>query len=354
MNLQFNGMQIHGIQLIVPSNEVSFDDEVSDYNFTPQQSSKLKSIMGYDKRRVVVGDMTSSDLVLEGFKSLQNNGLLNLDTIDALIVVTQTPDYLIPGTSYIIHGELKLSQHVICLDINQGCAGFIVGLITAFSLLGQRNLNRVALVNVDVVSRLVSNSDRNSRPIIGDAAAITIIDRYVMGGEIYGNLKVDGSRWAALMVPAGGMKIRSSPATCVPKIDESGNLRALDNLVMKGDAVFNFVMQEVPQMIESLLKDSGVDKSKVDQFLFHQPNPFMLKKIAEKLRISLDKMPIDLVRYLGNSSGVSIPAVLCTNFEKNYFDEVRLMCFAGFGVGLTWGSLLMPIEKPSFIRVLEI
>lgn len=299
MKLRFNEVRIHGIQLVIPSHEVAFDDEVESYNFTQQQSNKLKSIMGYDRRRVVTDGVTSSDLVLAGFESLRRDGLLDLSTIDALIVVTQTPDYLIPGTSYIVHGKLGLDQNVLCLDINQGCAGFIVGLITAFSLLGKNNFNRVALVNVDVISRLVSISDRNSRPIIGDAASITIVDANPDSGLIYGNLKVDGSRWNALMVPAGGMKMRPTSDTSIPIVDENGNARSLDNLVMQGDAVFNFVMQEVPEMIEELLQDSEITISEVDNFLFHQPNPFMLKKLASKLGISLDKMPIDLVRYFG-------------------------------------------------------
>ena len=354
MKLQFQGARIRGVQLVLPAHEVAFDSEVDAYSFTPQQSAKLKQVMGYDRRRVVAEGMTSSDLVVAGFEALSRNGLLDLDTLDALIVVTQTPDYLIPGTSYVIHGRVGMRQDMLCLDINQGCAGFIVGLIVAFSLLGQKSFRRVALVNVDVLSRLVAPGDRNSRPIIGDAAAITVVEADPQGGPIHGNLKVDGTGYDALMVPAGGMKIRPSAETAVPVIDANGNARALDNLVMKGDAVFNFVMQEVPPMIQLLMQDSGVDLSQVDNFLFHQPNPFMLKKLANKLGVPLDKMPIDLVRRFGNSSGVSIPAVLCTNYDASYFRQSRLMCMAGFGVGLTWGSLLMPMQDVSFINVLEV
>ncbi len=354
MKLQFQGARIHGVQLVLPANEVAFDSEVDAYNFTPQQSAKLKTVMGYDRRRVITGSVTSSDLVVAGFEELLRDGLLDLNSLDALIVVTQTPDYLIPGTSYVIHGRLGMRQDMLCLDLNQGCAGFVVGLYTACSLLGQPNISRVALVNVDILSKLVAPGDRNSRPIIGDAAAITVVEADTQNGPIHCNLKVDGSGWDTLMVPAGGMKIRPSLETAMPVNDANGNARALDNLLMKGDAVFNFVMQKVPPMIQSLLHESGTDIAQVDGFLFHQPNPFMLKKLAGKLGVPLDKMPIDLVQRFGNSSGVSIPAVLCSNYNKNYFGQRRLMCMAGFGVGLTWGSLLMPMQDLSFINVLEV
>ena len=354
MRMQFQGARIRGLQLVLPAHEVSFDREVDAYSFTPQQSAKLKEVMGYDRRRVVTESVTSSDLVVAGFEALLRDGFLDLDTLDALVVVTQTPDYLIPGTSYVIHGRVKMRQDMLCLDINQGCAGYVVGLFTAFSLLAQPSIRSVALVNVDILSRLVAPGDRNSRPIIGDAATITMIEADPQSGPIYGNLKVDGSGYDNLIVPAGGMKIRPSAETAVPVVDENGNTRALDNLVMKGDAVFNFVMQEVPTMIQSLLRDSGIALSQVDNFLFHQPNPFMLKKLAHKLSVPLEKMPIDLVQRFGNSSGVSIPAVLCTNYSSSYFRRSRMICMAGFGVGLTWGSLLMPMKDISFIKVLEV
>ena len=119
--------------------------------------------------------------------------------------------------------------------------------------------------------------------IIGDAAANTVVKFNPEGELIHGNLKVDGSRWNALMVSAGGMKIRPEPEMHMPTADPNGNTRSLDNLVMKGDAIFNFVMQKVPPMVESLMQDSDLEISQIDNFLFHQPNPFMLKKLANKL-----------------------------------------------------------------------
>ena len=107
-------------------------------------------------------------------------------------------------------------------------------------------------------------------------------------------------------------------------------------------------------MIEALMHDNNFDLSSVDSFLFHQPNPFMLRKLASKLGVPLEKMPIDLVRKYGNSSGVTIPAVLCTEFDVSYFRDPKWICMAGFGVGLTWGSLLMQISDLSFVNVMEI
>lgn len=108
---------------------------------------------------------------------IQNEGLLRKDEIGALILATTTPDYFMPPTSNFIQGKLRLGQDIICLDINQGCAGFLIGLFQAFSFLEQEEINKVVLLNADVISRKVSRKDRNSYPLIGDAAVITIVEK---------------------------------------------------------------------------------------------------------------------------------------------------------------------------------
>ena len=76
---------------------------------------------------------------------------------------------------------------------------------------------------------------------------------------------------------------------------------------MDGSAVFNFVQTEVPPMIDGLLAAAAVPMDAVDWFLFHQPNRFMLQKLADKMQISPAKMPSNIVEHYGNSSGVTIP-----------------------------------------------
>jgi 3-oxoacyl-[acyl-carrier-protein] synthase-3 len=146
---------------------------------------------------------------------------------------------------------------MFCLDINQGCAGFVIGLIQAFMLLEQESIRKVVLINADVLSRKTSPKDRNSYPLVGDAASITIVERDPEDSTIHANLKMDGTRNEALMIPAGGFRMPSTPATAVLEDVGDNNLRAKDHLRMDGSAVFNFVQVEVPPLIESLLAFAG-------------------------------------------------------------------------------------------------
>ncbi len=254
MNFTFSHRKITGLLAIVPSNERTFVDEMANFNFPLARSLKLKQVMGYDRHRIVDGPVCVSDLACFGLQHLFDKGLLDRDGFDALLVVTQSPDYFMPPTSSVIQGRLALKQDMLCMDINQGCAGFLFGLIQAFLILEQPGVHRAVLINADVMSRKVSTRDRNSYPLIGDAASITVIERSGDPAPIHANLKMDGRRREALMIPAGGFRLPCTPETAVLEDDGENNFRAKDNLRMGGSAVFNFVQVEVPPMIEDLFK----------------------------------------------------------------------------------------------------
>jgi 3-oxoacyl-[acyl-carrier-protein] synthase-3 len=309
--------------------------------------------MGYDKHRIVDGPVCASDLAVHGLEHLFASGKLGRDDFDAMVVVTQSPDYFMPPTSSVIQGRLGLKHDLFCMDINQGCAGFLIGLMQGFLMLDQPSIRKVVLVNVDVLSRKVSAKDRNSYPLIGDAASIAVIEWSEDPEPIHANLKMDGTRAQALTIPAGGFRTPSTSGTAILEEDSEGNLRAQDHLRMDGSAVFNFVQVEVPPMIESLLDTAKTSLEEVDSFIFHQPNRFMLQKLADKMKVPHAKMPSNIVEHFGNSSGVTIPLAIAFNLREKLLSDSILACFAGFGVGLTWSSMLLRLGPLDFCEMID-
>jgi len=353
MNLKFHNKKITGILTIIPENEIKYDDEIDNYNFSRGQSLRLKKIMGYNKRKVVKPGTSSSDLCIYGMNYLFDKKLLKRDEIDAMIVVTQSPDHFMPSMSHIIHGELDLKKDMICLDINQGCSGYVIGLNQAFFLLEQNEINKVALLNVDTLSKKVSKYDRTNNPQVGDGASVTIIEKTQISKPIYGSVKADGKGAEVLKIPAGGFKMPSNKETSVLREDNAGNRRSLDHLFMKGDDVFNFVQQNVPPMIDDILQTAEVEKQDIDYYMFHQPNKFMLKKLADKLSIPYEKMPNNIVENFGNASSVTIPTAITYNLGSKLINGSMLICMAGFGVGLSWASLVLQMEKLDFCEIIN-
>ena len=177
MNLTFKGKRVTGVLAVLPANERSFLDEMKNFNFPEARSLKLKEVMGYDKRRIVTEGVCVSDLGVFGVQHLFDRGLLKPEEVDALLVVSQSPDHFMPPTSSLIQGRLKLKRDIMCLDISQACAGFVLGLMQAFMLLEQESIKKVVMINGDVLSRKASPKDRNIYPLVGDAVAVTVIER---------------------------------------------------------------------------------------------------------------------------------------------------------------------------------
>ncbi len=91
----------------------------------------------------------------------------------------------------------------------------------------------------------------------------------------------------------------------------------------------------------------------MDYYIFHQPNRFMLQKLADKMGVAAEKMPSNIVEHFGNSSGVTVPMALVFNLGERITRESLTICFAGFGVGLTWSSMLMKLGPMDFCEMVD-
>lgn len=351
MITQFEGKRITAMLGILPETVSNFDDEVSNYSFPPKQTLRLKKVMGFNRHRLAKPTSTVSDFAVYGLNYMLDNDWIKKDEVGAVIVATLCPDYFVPHVSSIVQAKCGLGTDVICMDISQGCCGFLLGLMQSFLLLEHMD-KKVILINGDVLSHKVSNRDRNDFPLIGDATAISVVEN---GGNdtIYYEMHNDGGRGDALKIPAGGFRMPSTPATAQMLDQGDGNFRALDHMHMDGSGVFNFVQTEVPYMLEDAFKRTGKTADDFDWFFFHQPNKFMLQKLAEKAGIPKDKLPMNLVENFGNPSGASIPLTVIHNCRDAMLDSESSCCLSAFGSGLAWGMMYIKLGKLSHCELIE-
>ncbi len=354
MIFDFSGKRIAGVIACVPANTRSFDEDAKNYNFPLRKSMKLKELMGYDRHRVAPENMCISDLAIAAFRALFAGTNVRPEEIDALVFVTQSPDYFIPQTSVIVQHAVGLREDVLCLDLNQGCAGYLHGLFEAFLLLENPAFRKVAVVAGDVLSRKVNPRDRNSHPLVGDGASLTIVERSREPNPIFCFNKMFGEGALAINIPAGGFRRPCSPETAREAEDSDGNIRSADNLVMQGASVFSFVQEKVPPAVAELLAHAGTSKEDVEFFAFHQPNRFMLEKLADALGVPREKMPNDIVTRYGNASSATIPTVLADNLGAQLCAGTHKTLLCGFGVGLTISAALLDLGPFDFCKIIEI
>ena len=310
--------------------------------------------MGFDKRRVAIEGETVGDYAVCGISQMLSDGVFKENEIGAIIVMSTTPDYIIPPTSNVIQGQFDFDFDTVCIDISQGCSGYIVGLNYAFMTLEHLENKKVLLVAGDVLSFKVSKRDRASRPITGDAVTISVIENCPGAGSIYSSLKNNSKDAFSVYIPAGSSKIPLTPETQEEKQDEFGNWRGLQHLCMQGDLVFNFIINDTPIMMEEVLKVANEDINNIDYFICHQSSCFTLKKLRERLGVPKEKLPLDIVPIYGNSSSATIPVTLTHHFEDMYAEKSnQKIMFASFGTGLSLGCVLMDVPKFDHCKMIE-
>lgn len=347
MVASYQGKTISAMYSVLPTNVVNFMDETSNYAFSEIQMRKLQKVMGYGSRRVAKVGETVSDYAMYGIQKMLDDGVFKESEIGAIIVTTTSPDHFIPPVSNIIHGKFDFDEDVLCIDISQGCCGYVVGLTYAFMTLNSLEDKKVLLIAGDVLSARVSSRDRASRPITGDCTTISIIENTHTDNTVYCSLKNDGKDAFAVYIPAGGSRMPITPETTLEEQDEFGNWRGKQHLVMQGDLVFNIIINQAPVMMEELLARAREQVDDVDYFVCHQSSSFTLKKLAQRMDVTEERMPRDIIAKYGNSSSATIPVTMCEHCNDFFADGgKKKIMFAAFGTGMSLGAVLMDLEKP--------
>lgn len=315
----------------------------------PSQRSERERLVrniGIQTRRICPDWQTFSDLAFVAVEKLLADLQWQRDEIDALIVVTQSPDYLIPATAIILQDRLGLPHSTIAFDVNLGCSGYPFGLHLLGSMIAAGGVKKGLLLIGD-------KSIKVKDPLFSDAGTATALEFSTDAPPMYFDLNSDGSGYRAIMLPVGGHREPYGSQHHIPTRDEHGNLSGPDFLQLDGPAVLSFSTQRVPPAVERLLQYANVSKDEVDYFVFHQANRMINETIRKKLGLPVEKVPSSLQEF-GNTSGASLPVTISTRLHDalNGASRHRLV-LGGFGVGLSWGTAIVDVKDARFPAILE-
>jgi len=340
---RIGGIKITGISTAVPSGIRFTEEDGQLFGFDSSRVERFKRDIGIKKRHIAMQDECASDLCEHAARILLKSLGYDLQTIDALLMVTQTPDYFQPATSCVLHGKLGLSKNCASFDVNLGCSGYIYGLWLSSLMISSGTCQRVLMLAGDTLSRCVSPYDRSVAPLFGDAGSATMIEKEESCSEITFALHSDGKGYKHLIIPAGAFRKQHSPETSRLVNQQDGNARSEEHLYMNGAEIFTFSIREIPRLIEDVLRAAGLEKDEVDYFIFHQANKFINQSIAKKLSLPAEKVPIDVLEKYGNQSSASIPAVICESLSLVIRNKTVKIVMVGFGAGLSWAACVLDI-----------
>lgn len=307
---------------------------------------------GINERHVANPGVTTADLCEVAANKLIDELGWEKDSIDVLILVTQTPDYITPATAAVLQHRLGLPTTCVAFDINLGCSGYPYGLSVMAGLLNSTKSRGLLLVG-DVSSACVSATDKSAAPIFSDAGSATALEYNEGAAPMHFNLQTDGKGYEAIIIPDGGYRNPVTADSLELQNHGLGIDRNKTHLILNGIDIFNFSVREVPPNVRALMEFAKVDADAVDHFVFHQANLIINNSITKKLKLDTDKVPLSLGAF-GNTSSATIPVTIAHEISETVQQGRKQLLLCGFGVGLSWGSALVTTNNLHCLPVIEV
>lgn len=331
-------VKILDIEYVLPDKIVTNEDLHNENPDWDMKNVEIKS--GVVQRHIAADGETAFDLAARACDKLFNSGGHNKADIDAIIFCTQSPDYIMPSNAFLLHEYLDLDENVLAFDYNLACSGYIYGLAIARSLIISGTATKVLLATGDTYSRYINSGDRSARVLFGDGAAVSLITASETEEGIRDvMLATSGKHHRKFYIPAGGCRLPKL-VNPVKEIDNSGNVRTKNDIHMDGMAVWSFIQSTVPKQIRSLMERNSLSADDIDLFVFHQASKMTLISLTKALRLNENKVYLNLSQT-GNLVSSSLPIALKNALVEGRIQPGNLVLMSGFGVGLSWGSLLM-------------
>ena len=303
---------------------IPVDDDLSKIVETNDQW--IRSRTGIGERRIATDDSTSDMAAKAAARAIEQAGI-DPEEIDLIILATSSPDYCFPNGACEVQAKVG-AVNAACFDISSACTGFVFALSTAHAYISSGLYKTALVIGADLLSKLVDWTDRSTCVLFGDgagAAVVTAAENGIIGLNMHSN----GAKGGVLTCGS-----RSTGNFLLGKKPELGYM------TMEGQEVFKFAVKQVPECIKEVLEETGNTAEDIDQFIIHQANYRIIESIAKRLKVDLEKFPVNMEHY-GNTSGASVPILLDELNRAGKLKNGDKLVLAGFGAGLTWGAVLL-------------
>ena len=291
----------------------------------------IASRTGIRERRIAADDETTATLATHAGRDALAVAGLDPSDLDLVIVATASPDYLMPATGVLVARDLGANR-AAGFDLNAACTGFVFGLATGAAFIKSGMYRQVLVVGVDLLSRYLDWTDRNTCVLFGDGAGAVVLSASEGPGGLLGwQLFTDGTGAEGIIIPGGGTAHPISAETL------DGRLQFLR---MAGKEVYRYATRQLAESTRAAVAAAGLRMDDVDLFLYHQANLRILESVRDLLGISGDKVYVNLDRY-GNTSAASVPMALAEAVAGGRVKVGDRLLMGAFGAGYTAGAAVV-------------
>ncbi len=288
---------------------------------------------GIRERHLVDKGVAASDLAVEAVKNLLKSHPIDLQEIDLIVVGTVTPDMMYPSTACLVQHKLGIHR-TWGFDVSAGCSGFVYALNAGAQFIESGRYKKVLVIGSDVNSSMTDFTDRAVCIIFGDGAGAVLLEP-AEEGEDYGIIdsvaQVEGAGGQFLNMPGGGSL---NPATH-ETVDQK-----MHYIHQDGQQVFKYAVKKMAEMTDRILEKNGLTGQDIDCFIAHQANKRIIMATADRLKMPLEKVIINIDRY-GNTTAGTIPLAMQTAISEGKLKKGDTLLLAAVGAGFTSGATLV-------------
>jgi 3-oxoacyl-[acyl-carrier-protein] synthase-3 len=292
----------------------------------------IRTRTGMVERHMASKEEAASDLAYFAALNAIESSNVRFKDIDLIVVATISGDHPFPSTACILQKRLGL-KGIPAFDVSAGCTGFIYACDVARQYVENGAAKNILVVGVEILTKITNWTDRNTCVLFGDAAGAAVISRTEptdISRIIDAKIDADGSQGEYLMQAAGGSRLPASHET----VDANQH-----TVYMEGNRIFKNAVKSMYASSDELLKRNHLSALDVDWVIPHQANLRIIEALADKMKIPISKVIINIHKY-GNTSSATVPLAIDEAVRAKKIRRGDIMLLTSFGAGLTWGSIL--------------
>jgi len=292
----------------------------------------IRTRTGMVERHIASKEEAASDLAYQAAINAIESSKVKYKDIEMIIVATISGDHAFPATACILQKRLGL-KGIPAFDISAGCTGFIYACDVARQYVENGTVKNLLVVGVEILTKITNWTDRNTCVLFGDAAGAAVISRAEptdISRIIDSKIDADGSQGEYLMQAAGGSRLPASHET----VDANQH-----TVYMEGNRIFKNAVKSMYASSEELLKRNHLSSLDIDWVIPHQANLRIIESLADKMKVPINKVIINIHKY-GNTSSATVPLAIDEAVRAKKIRRGDIMLLTSFGAGLTWGSIL--------------
>ena len=275
-------------------------------------------------------------MAYEASKIILEKVNLTANDIDLIIMATITPDTCCPSGANWLEAKLN-AQNAVSFDVTAACTGYLFAMSVAMQFLKTGIYKNALVIASEVMSRVVNWYDRETCILWGDGAGGCLLSTE----NKYSNSPVlkavyihsDGKNGQNLLMPGGGSKTTPISYESVDKkLHYLKMIHASDSL--------RVAVRRFSESCFEVMENFSLSSDDIDLVVPHQANYRILKNVAKKIQVPIEKFHLTIEKY-GNSSSSSMAVALDEAINEGRVQKGDNIILTGFGGGLTWGSALI-------------